>query len=684
MKRLFIAEKPSLAQAIAAELPKPHRKEANCIRCGTDDVVTWAVGHVMELAPPDAYGPEYKKWTLEKLPIIPTHWQHRITKPKVFNAIKLLMAQAKVIVNAGDPDKEGQLLIDEIINRVGTTAPVKRILVSDMNSAAVRKALSNIKNNSDFKTTYDAAFARQCADWMYGMNLTRLYTLLGKKGGYNDVLTVGRVQTPLLGLIVRRDSDISKFLSKAFYVIAANVGIGRGSFTATWKPSAVTATFLDKDGRLTDSVYAKKIVAKLKGATGVITKIEKKEIKENPPLPFSLVTLQMQAAERLNYDADKTLKIVQSLYETHKLTTYPRSDCKYLPEGHLSDIPRVISAIKNNTDLDSIIDGTDLSIISPAWDSKKTGAHAHHAIIPTPVSLRGKELSKQEKIVYDMICERYIMQFYPEYVYEKTNVTVSVSDETLYASGKTDRTLGWKVLFKKGDEDGGEPNADVFPEMAENQKISIIACKSIKKKTNPPKHFTTTTLLAAMSGIARYVTDPKIKRLLSDADGIGTTATQAAIIKTLFDRKYTIKKGRKIVATDIGKALINALPNSAVSPDMTAFWELALSRIISGKIKLNDFLSETQSQVTALVNSGRRLEKIILPIQDKDGRSKSTLRQPIFHNVSPGDVCPVCKQGEVRVKKIKDGPNKNMPFLVCSTFKCKFFQWRNQHVETTR
>lgn len=607
--RLFIAEKPDLGRAIADALPQPHKREDNCIRCGNNDVVTWCVGHIMELENADAYDESFKKWTLEPLPIIPSQWKLKVTKGKVFSAIRKLIGQATEIVNAGDPDREGQLLVDEVIYAVGTSAPINRVLISDLNLPAVKKAISKIGSNDQYRSLYDAALARQRADWAYGINLTRLYTLLGQAGGYDGVLSVGRVQTPLLGLVVRRDLEIESFEPKPFYEIFGNVRVDGGTFKGKWVPGDKDAEHLDEESRLISKTHAAAIKNKIDGQHGFIETLTYEKKKENAPKPFSLASLQILAAKRFNYDADKTLEIAQSLYEKHKLITYPRSDCEYLPKGQLDNVDKVFAAINANLDETEVLKKADKSIVNACWNDKKVSAH--HAIIPTDRHFNISDLSTKELSIYELVCERYLLQFYEAFEYQQTDVVVLVADERLKALGKAVINEGWKSVFsQKDDQDEKEEGNTRLPELRENMPSHIACSEVANRTTSAPKRFTMATLISAMSGIGRYVTDPEVKKILNENDGIGTPATQASIIKTLFDRSFLAKQGKNILSTEIGRSFISILPESATLPDLTAFWEKSMSNIVSGDDSLEAFLDQAKGRVEALVDEGKKLEKL--------------------------------------------------------------------------
>ena len=386
---LYIAEKPSLGRAVADVLPKPHKKGDGFIEAGNGDIVSWCIGHLLEQAQPEAYDPEYKKWRIDHLPIVPDVWKLEI-KPKTrkqFTILKKLIKKADGLVNVGDPDREGQILIDEVINHCGVSKAKKlatqRCLINDLNESAVKKSLSNLKSNTDFIPLATSALARARADWLYGINMTRLCTIKGQKSGYQGVLSVGRVQTPLLGLVVHRDLDIQNFVSKPFYEVMVTLETSNGDlFQAKWKPSASCEDYMDDAKRVLSKKLAETVVSKVINHPGKITKVTEQKKKQAPPLPYNLSTLQIDAAKRFSMSAKQVLDTCQNLYERHKLITYPRSDSRYLPTEHLREADRVTDAIsKTCNKLSDAVKQANLKLKSKAWNDSKVSAH--HAIIPT-------------------------------------------------------------------------------------------------------------------------------------------------------------------------------------------------------------------------------------------------------------------------------------------------------------
>jgi DNA topoisomerase-3 len=608
--RLFIAEKPSLGRALVDVLPKPHQKGDGYIKAANGDVVTWCIGHLLEQAEPEAYNPDYKKWAVGHLPIIPTEWKLVVkTKTrKQFTVVKKLIKQADVLVNMGDPDRVGQILIDEMINHCGVSktrkAEVLRCLVSDLNPVAVTKSLNNLRRNTDFIPLATSALARARADWLYGINMTRLCTLQGRQFGYNGVLSIGRVQTPVLGLVVHRDIEIQNFVSKPFYEVLCDLITSQGEiYQAKWQPSSVHESQMDEDNRLLSKIVAQKIVAKVQNKTGKIVNTRQSKKATPPPLPYSLSTLQIDAAKRFGMSAQTVLDTCQKLYERHKLITYPRSDCRYLPREHLNEVNQVANAIKKTcTKLSKAVEDADLNLKSKAWNDSKVSAH--HAIIPTSKSVDLSRLSSAENNVYQLIARQYLIQFYLPFKYMDKQIDTEISDELFVAKQKEVISPGWKVLFptKSGSQDKSEFSNVNFPVVKIGDQVRAQQVAIKEKNTTPPKHFTDATLLSAMTGIARYVTDPSIKKVLRDTDGLGTEATRAGIIELLFKRQFLIRKGKDILASKVGTQFICSLPERMTTPDMTAHWESQLESISQKEIKYFDFMGPITNNLGVLVD----------------------------------------------------------------------------------
>lgn len=612
MSRLFIAEKPSLGRAIAAGLAKPQKNQQGYIECGNGDIVTWCIGHLLEQVEPDAYDDKYKSWRMEHLPIVPDQWQLRPRKAssKQLTVIRKLLKNATQIVHAGDPDREGQLLVDEVLDYLKLSktkkAATQRLLISDLNLPAVKRALISMRSNQEFIPLSISALARSRADWLYGMNMTRAYTLLGQRGGYQGVLSVGRVQTPVLGLVTRRDEEIANFVPKAYYTLDAlipyqNDQLNDGvpfDIRAKWKPSDACQPWQDEEGRVLNLKLVENVAQRIANQPATVTKAENKETKQNAPLPYSLSSLQIDAAKRYGLSAQQVLDACQALYEKHKLITYPRSDSRHLPKDHYKQREQVCAAIGNNDkQLSTAVTKADLSLKSRAWNDSKVDAH--HAIIPTPKSSGSAGLSGYEEKVYYLIARQYLMQFYPAAVYAEAELVFDIAGGVFVAKGKQMLFAGWRVLLGKVQSQNSDD--DVASKVPPLSKGEVHTCREgeIKHRmTEPPKYFTEATLLQAMTGIARFVEDKELKKILRDTDGLGTEATRAGILDTLFKRQLLTRNGKSIHASEAGRGLIHALPNEATYPDMTAHWEFQLQGMTEKTHAYRPFMLELEIKVT--------------------------------------------------------------------------------------
>lgn len=607
---LYIAEKPSLGRAVADVLPKPHQRGDGFITLGNGDVVSWCIGHLLEQAQPEAYHPDYKKWNLAHLPIVPTEWKLEVkanTKHQ-FSVLKKLIQKADVLVNLGDPDREGQMLVDEVINYCGLPkakiAAVKRGLISDLNPEAVKKSLNNLRNNTDFIPLATSALARARADWLYGINMTRLCTLLGQQNGFNGVLSIGRVQTPVLGLVVKRDLEIENFVAKPFYELEVQLKTKQDyCFTAKWKPSEACAPYMDEDGRVLSRKLVENVASRVINQSGAITKYSAELKKQPPPLPYNLSALQIDAAKRYGLSAKQVLDICQQLYEQHRLITYPRSDCRYLPTNHFDEAHQVLAAIaKVNIGSASIIDSVSLKLKTKAWNDKNVSAH--HAIIPTKKITNPKQLSANELNIYDLISRQYLMQFLPSFNYRQIQIEATIGGGVFVAQRREVQNLGWKIaLHKTNDKEAAAEEFDSgkTPPLKEGDAVLCIDTTLLDKQTTPPKHFTDATLLSAMTGIARYVSNPEIRKILRETDGLGTEATRANIIELLFTRQFLQRTGKEIRATSVGRTLIQNLPESVSSPDMTAQWEAQLEAIHQKEMRYAHFMEPMTNTLNGLI-----------------------------------------------------------------------------------
>ncbi|MEM7256394.1 MAG: DNA topoisomerase III, partial [Pseudomonadota bacterium] len=612
--KLYIAEKPSLGRAIADVLPKPHQRHDGYIVTGNGDRVSWCIGHLLEQAEPHKYNAEFKSWRMQHLPIVPEQWKlvPKTQTKNQLNVLKKLVGEADHLVHAGDPDREGQLLVDQLFSylKVGKQkrARIERVLINDLNPQAVKRALAAVQRNTDFVTLSSSALARSRADWLYGINMTRAYTIQGRKTGYDGVLSVGRDQTPVLGLVVRRCEEIENFVSKPFYEVLAHLQTEKLEHcTATWQPSEACEPYMDDSGRVLHKALAENVVKRISGQPAVVTRVSSKNKKLRQPLPYNLSALQIDASRRFGLSAQQTLSVCQSLYERHKLITYPRSDCRYLPVEQFQQRGDVLAAIRNNeTRLSKALGGADTQIKSPAWNDKKVGAH--HAIIPAARQLKGNSLSDHEKKIYALVATQYIAQFYPVHEYIDTRVEVTIAGGLFVATWKKVVVQGWKVLFEKHDKKDNNAEPATPPSLAKGQALHCEKGELIEKNTTPPAYFTDATLLAAMTGIARYVKDDSIRKILRDTDGLGTEATRAGIIELLIKRGLMQRKGKQIHDMPAGRALVKTLPGEAVVPDMTAQWESMLDRISRADMSYHDFMQPLENQLQRLIDESASCE----------------------------------------------------------------------------
>ena len=616
--RLFIAEKPSVAKAIAGELGSTGKGDG-FIECGTDKV-TWCFGHMLEQADPDEYTPDdvprgqsgKKVWRIDELPIIPESW---ILKPKddakkQLAVIGKLLKEAKEIVNAGDPDREGQLLVDEVLEHFRNSKPVRRFWVSAQDSVSVKRGLAALKENSTYAGWADAARGRQRADWLIGMNLSRAYTLRAQRGGSRALLTVGRVQTPTLALVVARDREIEAFKAVPYHTIRAVVQHAGGSFIVAWMAREDQAG-LDSQGRLVDTAVADALVAAVKGKPGIIDAYKQEAKRQNQPLAFALSDITALASAKFGYSAEDVLNACQALYETHKLTSYPRTDCAYLPESQHADAPRVLEAIKHvNPELVGLIDGADSRIKSKTWDDSKITAH--HGIVPTMQKGSKAALSERERNIYDLIVRAYLAQFYPLHEYMQTTVGVEIAGENFAASGKVVTRNGWRDVYSQADEEAEKDEDDdsgtlLLPSMTQGDAVSCTDATRKDAKTKPPARFTEGTLIRAMENIHKFVSDAEHKKMLREGDGIGTSATRASIISELKRREFLAVQGKQIISTTLGRSVIDALPELVKSPVLTALYERMLKGVEQGTAALDAFIARQETFIrdqVAKANSG--------------------------------------------------------------------------------
>lgn len=613
--RLFIAEKPSVAKAIVAELGCVTRGDG-FITCKDGSVVTWCFGHLLEQAEPDAYLPDdvprtkkgSKVWRFEDLPIYPKNWK---LLPKNDKGVKKqlatigkLLKKASLVVHAGDPDREGQLLVDEVLEHFRYTGRVQRFWVSAQDSASIRKGLTNLRDNETFDGMRLAALGRSRADWLLGMNLSRAYTLARQAQGKKELIAVGRVQTSTLALVAKRDVAIRDFKPVPYFVIKARLGGGK-PFTAVWEPEESQAG-IDEQKRLVDRCIAAALQQRLKAVgQATVVRCSRTPKKIAQPKAFSLADIQLGASNQFGFSAEKTLNLCQSLYETHKATSYPRTDCSFLPESQYADAKNVLAAIaKTMPPLAGLVAKCDCSIQSPTWNDKKITAH--HGIIPTQQAADGSKFSDDERKIYRLIAERYLSNFLPAHEYLACSIELRIATERFSAKGRLVTKPGWKVVTSAADEDKADDEGQALPELKSGLQLPVSGIDCEEERTKPPAAFTEGTLIRAMENIHQAVNDPQSKKFLKEGDGIGTPATRAAIIAELKRKKYLEVKGKKIVATELGLHLLQVVPDVMKNPVLTALFERILREVEAGNVPLDVFI-EKQKQL--VINELRRLQK---------------------------------------------------------------------------
>lgn len=604
--RLFIAEKPSVAKAIAGELGATSKGDG-FIQCG-DDTITWCFGHMLEQAGPDEYtaadvptspSTGKKLWRVEDLPIIPTTWimTPRADAKQQLAVIGKLLKQASEVVNAGDPDREGQLLVDEVLVHFNSNKPVRRFWVSAQDSVSVKRGLAALKDNKNYRGWGAAAQARGRADWLIGMNLSRAYTLRAQRGGSRALLTVGRVQTPTLAIVVARDREIEAFKSIPYHTIQAQIQHANGTFVARWEAKE-EQTGLDTEGRLVDTAVANALTQALTSAPGRITEYKQEPKKKAHPKAYSLSDITLVASNKFGYTAAEVLEVCQSLYES-KLTSYPRTDCNFLPESQHADAQRVLAAVKHvNPALAALVDKADPTIKSKTWDDSKITAH--HGIIPTMHQGSAAGLNDKERSIYDLIVRAYLAQFYPVHEYLSTIVGVDVKGEIFRAAGQVVTLNGWRDVYTVDDDEGGEggdkdaTDSQTLPAMKQSDDVACLKVTRNDSKTKPPARFTEGTLQRAMENIHKFVAEAEHKKMLRDGDGIGTSATRASIISELKRREFLETKGKQIISTTLGRSLVDALPDVVKSPVLTALYERMLKGIEQGTSELDGFITKQE------------------------------------------------------------------------------------------
>lgn len=657
IKTLYLCEKPSQARDIAKSLGC-HNKKDGCLESSTT-IVTWCFGHLLETAAPDVYCADIKPWRIEKLPIVPTQWKMVIKKEssKQVKIIKALLKEANEVVIATDADREGEVIARELLDLFKFKGNIKRLWLSALDDASIKKSLATMRDGKSTENLYYAGLGRQRADWLIGMNITMAASVAYGRYG-EGVLSVGRVQTPTLKLVVDRDKAIDDFKSTEYFELFSDFKTHKQDiFTAKWEPR--DEEYQSAEYYILDKNKIEKIAGQMRGQQAQVEKFEEKNKKQNAPLCLSLSQLQKLASSRYGFSAKETLETAQSLYETHKAITYPRTDCSCLPRSQLSEASTILSQLKlTQPAFSGLIDQCSTDYLSPVWDDSKITAH--HAMIPTLNShVSVSSMSESEQRLYDLVCRYYIAQFLGCYEYAERSVSVQCAGERFKAASQTPLRAGWKQaltqVMEKDDQQLDAP-ISLIPKLEASEALSQLNEKVFTKHTKQLARFTEGTLIEAMKSISKYVEDVAHKKTLKETAGIGTEATRAAIIETLFKRAYIERKGKQLFATEKGKQLIASLPPIACDPVLTAEWEQALDKVAEGKLSLNEFIA-TQTEL---------LYSIIKLIQPSH---QATPSKDKLNSSDTGHHCPQCQKSLIKRQTLKD----KRSFWACTGYPvCRF------------
>lgn len=686
---LYIAEKPDMASKIAQNLPGPHKKMMGYIETGAGNV-TWAIGHLLEQVPPEEYDEKYSKWIYADLPIFPSQWKVKVSsnKSKQVGVIRDLLKSCSDVVNAGDPGREGQLIVDEILEFLKNKKPVWRLTLNSLDAPTVQKALANLEPNQKYTSLYQAALGRQRADWLVGMNLTRAYTLLGKQAGYQGVLSVGRVQTPTLYIVVLRENEIKNFVPQKYFqltcTIQSNSGQKPETFVVKYLPPKNSAdmqpfpTWLDQHLRLCDESYVQKIVQDVqKSPQATVTLYDTKTVFEKQPLPFKLSNIQSKINAKMGIGVDEVLEACQSLYQKG-YASYPRTDCTYLPPAQLPDAPLVLNVIAQAfPELSSLVQKADPHIQSPAWNESKLGEH--HAIIPTTTVPDITTLTPVEKEIYLLISQRYLAQFFPECEVSKVSVEMTIAQHLWQAKGRTLQKVGWREIYGNTENDDAEDEESVLlPVLQVGDQHQVQKPLYTEKWTTPPPRYTQGTLLDAMEHVHRLVNDPVEKKKLQNVEGIGRAATRANIIATLLKRGFLHVQKKYLLPSDNAIMLVNVVNKHLTDPGLTARWEQALDAIATGQISLAQFQQKQEQWLQQLIGSLQSLPPA--PVSSTSVVSVSTSTSTTSPSKSTGTTksaktCPKCGKPMIQ-RTAKSGKFAGKKFWGCTGYpQCTHSDW---------
>jgi DNA topoisomerase-3 len=644
--RLIVAEKPSVGRDIASALGR-HRKGKGAL-IGDGWTVTWALGHLAELAPPDAYGVQYKKWRLESLPILPERFKVRVNQKTrdQFSVVKKLLRDPSVteVVNACDAGREGELIFAYLYGLSGCKKPVLRLWISSLTPEAIREGFASLRDGRSMRPLEDAARSRSESDWIVGMNATRAYSVrFGRPG---DVLSVGRVQTPTLRLLVDREREIENFKPEKFWTVHARFAREGVTYDGVW--------FKKKQNRLKERKAAEEIAAKVEGGTGTVRKAEKKTASEKPPLLYDLTELQRNANARYGFTAERTLRAAQALYEERKLITYPRTSSRYLSKDMVGGLKKRVEAAGSLPELapfaEKLLGMQKLPVGKRIVDDAKVTDH--HAIVPTGKKSSGG-LPPDEAKVYDLVARRFLAVFFPDARFENTTVVTEAKGETFLSKGRVVLEAGWRALYPDGVGGKREKEPPVLPPVQVGQEWRVAKVGVKEGETKPPPRYSESALLGAMETAGKFVEDEELRQAMKES-GLGTPATRAAIIERLIKVGYVEREKKALVPTQKGRALISLLRESPLSsPELTGQWERRLAEMERGVQRRPDFMSDIKGFTVSLVEGVRTME---------GERLASRSREPL-------GVCPKCGSPVVETKKAYS----------CSAWKssgCDFAIWK--------
>ena len=593
-KTLVLAEKPSVARDIAKVLKCS--QGGNGFLAGAKYIVTWALGHLVTLADPEAYNDKYKKWNLDDLPMLPDKMKLVVIKQtsKQFGIVKSLLQRNDVdeLVIATDAGREGELVARWIIIKSGFKKPIKRLWISSQTDKSILEGFRNLKPGNNYDNLYLSAQCRAEADWLIGLNVTRALTCK-----YNAQLSAGRVQTPTLAMIGERENEIKRFIPKDFWTIQSNFN----GFMIQWKDK------VSNQIRIFDRKKADDIISKIAGQTGEVTEVIKESKRELPPLLYDLTELQRDANRRYGYSAKQTLNIMQRLYESHKLVTYPRTDSRYITTDIFPTLKERLKSVSTGP-----YAKTAQTVLKNGFSSSKrfvdnSKVTDHHAIIPTEQYVNLSSLNQEERHIYDLIVKRFLAILSPSFEYEQTTVKIKAADEIFTARGKIVKAMGWKEIYSGNidtdEEDNEEDKEQSLPDIKKGITGKMENVRIVNGKTKPPARYTEATLLSAMEHPGKFVDNKVFRDALESSSGLGTPATRADIIEKLFNTFYIERGGKEIYPTSKGIQLIDLVPDDLKSPEMTGKWEQQLSFISTGKVNPKSFISNMREYAGKLVSN---------------------------------------------------------------------------------